>query len=69
MDQLFRREAVYWRAFSLLALVKKRDMMDFQIELARSSAGKFVSDDELEAVLNEFYLVLRQILSEDDPQL
>ena len=52
---------------ALLALVKKRE--DFQIELARSSAGKFVSDDELEAVLNEFYLVLRQILSEDDPQL
>jgi hypothetical protein len=69
MDQLFRREAIYWRAFALLALVNKRDIMDFQIELARSSAGMFVSDDDLEAVLNEFYLELGQILSKGDPEV
>jgi hypothetical protein len=43
--------------------------MDFRIELARSTAGMFVIDDGLEAVLNEFYIELGQILSKDDPKV
>ena len=63
MRDRLRREVIYWRAFALLVLLKKRDITDFQMELARSAAGIFVGEDELEAVLNEFDPELVQILS------
>jgi len=62
MDEPFKREAYYWRAFALLALVNKRTVKDFQVELARCSSGKFVDDDDLKAILTEFYAELRQVL-------
>jgi hypothetical protein len=63
MSDRLRRELIYWRAFALLVLLKKRDITDFQMELARSAAGIFVDEDELEAVLDEFDPELVQILS------
>jgi hypothetical protein len=69
MDQRLRREVIYWRAFALLALVNKRNMTDFQMELARSAAGISASDDDFEAVLSEFDPELVQILSKVDPKI
>jgi hypothetical protein len=68
MNEPFKREAFYWRAFALLALVNKRNIKDFQGELARCSSGKFVSDDDLKSILTEFYPELSKVLGPAAPE-
>lgn len=62
MQDSMKREAQYWRAFALLALVNKRTIRNFRVELARCKAGSPVSDDDLQAILSEFYAELGKIL-------
>jgi len=63
MDDRFKLEAQYWRAFALLAIAGKRTIGDFWAELHRSSAGPFPSDQEVENILDEFYAELGRLLN------
>lgn len=55
MEDRFKFEADYWRAFALLAVARKRTIDDFWAELHRCSAGQFPSNQDVESILDEFY--------------
>ena len=63
MDDRFKLEAHYWRAFALLAIAGKRTIGDFWAELHRCSAGQFPSSQEVENILDEFYAELGRLLN------
>ncbi len=69
MQDRYKLEAFYWRAFALLALAGKRSLEDFRAELDRCVSGVSLTDEDVAKTLNEFYAALGPALDSIRPRL